>query len=295
MSSSLTTLFAIPKPMTGDAERLQRNAFTSWKFLADRVHVILLGDDAGVAEAAREFGFDHCGDLQRSSQGTPLLDQAFSVARQSGTAPFLTYVNADILLGMDFLDALENLKRQPLGRFLGIGRRWESVLEESIESWSNDDVERWIARQRREVPTASVVCKDYFVFPRHLFNAIPSFCVGRGNWDNWMVRQAHRQGMPVIDLSESVTAVHQPHHHGHSGGRYRTYVSGEEAKRNQKLAGGRHLLLGAFANYTLRRGGPVEKLGWRAFSRHLDDVPRFLKLLSSFRNMTTETTHRDRP
>lgn len=290
MSDKLATLFAIPKSMEGDAARLQRNAFESWKRLADRVQIILLGDDVGVAQAAREFGFSHQGNLKRTAQGTPLLDGAFAAARQSAATSFLAYVNADILLGSDFLDALESLNRQPLARFLGIGRRWESQLVESIESWSTEELEQWIREQRRSVPTASVVCKDYFVFPRHLFTNIPGFAVGRGNWDNWMVRQAHRLGMPVIDLSESVTAVHQPHQHGHSGGRYRTYVSGEEAKRNQELAGGRHLLLGAFANHRLQRGGPVVKLGWRAISRHLEDVPRFLKLLSSFRNMRSATT-----
>ncbi len=274
-------LFSIPKPLQGPSERLQRNAFESWRRLGPSVEVVLLGDEFGVAEAAREFDFLHWPNLNRNPHGTPLLSDAWSAVRQATTARQFLYTNADILFDQCLVQAAMALDAWPMNRYLAIGQRIESDLESEIQNWSDEQFRDWIGRQQSERPRASVVCKDYFLFPRHLYLSIPDFAVGRGNWDNWMVFQAHRQGIPVVDLTEQVVALHQPHDHQHSGGRRQAYVVGDEARENQRLAGGRHLLVGSHASHYLREHGQVVPIGWRWIPRATSDIPRFVDLLRS--------------
>ncbi|MBL8889572.1 MAG: hypothetical protein JNL67_06305 [Planctomycetaceae bacterium] len=274
-------LLTIPKPHLGTVERLQNNAFDSWRRLGDQVHVILLGDEPGVAESARDFGFGHVPKIQRNRFGTPIIGSAFKLARQSTAATQLLYTNADILFDRSLLSAAAAVDSWPQNRYLAIGQRIESDLETDIRQWPESKLCEWTQQQRQVRPRASILCKDYFLFPRHLFNTVPDFAVGRGNWDNWMVYHAHCQGIPVIDLTHQVAALHQAHDHQHSGNRRQAYVSGDEARENQRLAGGRHLLLGSHASHRLNEQGEVVPMGWRWISRGLGDAPRFVNLLRS--------------
>ena len=50
------TIFTAPKPFTNPhINIIQRNAIQAWKRLAD-VDVILIGDEAGIPETAKELG-----------------------------------------------------------------------------------------------------------------------------------------------------------------------------------------------------------------------------------------------
>jgi len=69
---SLITLFSAPKPFTNShIAMIQRNAIKSWTLLPD-VEVILLGEEAGLAEAAKELGVKHISNVARNESGTPL-------------------------------------------------------------------------------------------------------------------------------------------------------------------------------------------------------------------------------
>lgn len=50
------TIFAVPKPFRGQIGIIQRNAIQSWTKLKLRPEIILLGNDEGTQEIAREFG-----------------------------------------------------------------------------------------------------------------------------------------------------------------------------------------------------------------------------------------------
>jgi len=39
------TIFAIPKPFSGEFDRIQRNAISSWKSLPGAPQIILFGDE----------------------------------------------------------------------------------------------------------------------------------------------------------------------------------------------------------------------------------------------------------
>jgi hypothetical protein len=229
----LLTLFTVPKAFTGHSGLIQRNAIGSWKQLQTDVDVILCGDDVGVAEAAEEMGVRHIPHVERNDYGTPILSSVFSAARAASPSPLLGYVNADIILFRDFVAAAAQLPEN----HLMIGGRWDIELSRQLDFRGS-----WESELRRTIETTGVRAPplwiDYFVFSRKgLLADLPPFAVGRPFWDNWMIYRARSLGIPVVDATRSVDAVHQNHDYKHvplgSGSRW----DGPEAEANAALAG----------------------------------------------------------
>jgi hypothetical protein len=228
------TLFTIPKAFTDPhVSLIQRNALASWRRLAPAVEVLVMGDDPGVAEAAREYGATHVGDVARNEFGTPLLDASFAEAAARGRGQLLCYVNADIVLLDDFVDALRRLPDTP---YLAIGRRWDCNITAPLDFSDGDaSLREWAISNGQLDPGRG---SDYFVFRRDTDFALPAFAVGRPGWDNWMMGRALRLRLPLIDITESVTAIHQNHDYGHVAKAVGSDWEGPEAERNRQLAGG---------------------------------------------------------
>lgn len=233
---ALITLFSAPKPFTNPHIALiQRNAIRSWLSLGEAVEVFLVGDEAGMAEAARELGVPQLAPVACNPQGTPLVSSIFSLARQASHSPLLAYVNADILLLPDFLVAARMVFRQ-VERFLLIGQRWDLDVTEPLDFGSGWEQRLWeqVRHRGRMHPPAG---SDYFLFPRQLFTELPDFAIGRAGWDNWMIYHARQQGWLVIDGTPSIRVVHQNHDYSHLPGNLPHYDH-PESQHNQALAGG---------------------------------------------------------
>jgi hypothetical protein len=229
----IVTLFTVPKPWTGHVGVIQHNAVGSWKELGDQVEVILCGDEDGVGSAAARLGVRHVPDVERNEYGTPLLDSAFRAARDASQSPLLAYANADIILFRDFLDAAARLPPT----HLMCGARWNVDLEEQL------DFDRpWESHVRRLIETngfrAPPFYIDYFVFSRDSpLVDLPRFAVGRPRWDNWMIFRARTLGIPVVDATRYVDAVHQSHDYSHIPNGSGELWYGPEADANAALAG----------------------------------------------------------
>jgi len=111
---------------------IQRNAIRSWVELGDRVQVVLLGEEDGLAEAARDLHVLHLPEVGRNELGTPLISSLFSQARRVNQSPLLAYVNADIILFPDFVTAAARMVEQ-VNRFLMVGQRWDMQIIELLD------------------------------------------------------------------------------------------------------------------------------------------------------------------
>ncbi len=240
------TIFSIPKPFDRQTTVIQTNAIASWKQLSPHAEIILIGDEQGVSECATEWGAKHFPQCERNAQGTPLLSSAFEIAHRESTSPLLMYCNCDVILFADLISVLHGLMRSELSRFVAYGRRTDLSIDQEINFNAADSMNALKLKCRKQGVPASIVCKEYFAFRRETFNSIPPFAVGRGNWDNWMIQSSKQRDIPVVDLSSCVTAVHQNHNYAHVGhSRWKCYVAGDEARENQRLAGGKHLVTGS--------------------------------------------------
>lgn len=266
-------IYTAPKPFTDPHIRtIQRNAIRSWQALGDTVEIWLVGDEEGVAETASEFGVGYIPDVQRNSSGTPLIDSIFNTVRESSTAPYFCYVNADILLFRDLLRTLE-LVHSKYNQFLLIGQRWDVEIKTELDihpGWEVEFIPGCLDRARLHTAVGS----DYFAFPRDEFTDIPAFAVGRAGWDNWMIFHARQQKMAVINATEGITAIHQNHDFSHLPGG-KIHRKQPESLDNLILAGGRERMFTLYdTNKVIAEGKIVHPpLGREGLIREISIFP----------------------
>ncbi len=269
----MLTIFTIPKAFSGHIGNIQRNAIRSWKQFGSECEVILLGDDAGTAEVANELGVRHIPAIARSREGKPLISSVFAEAQSAASHSILCYVNADIILMDDFLQAVRSVARQE-SSFLLVGRRWDCDVHEPFD-FSNGWEPRLRCLLAENGRLHAHTGIDYFVFPRGLWAEIPPFAIGRGAWDNWLIYQAKSQGTPVIDLTPMVEVAHQNHDYGYVGGRKSDPFNSPGAAENLALAGGyARLYTVADANFQLTSKGIRRNLTPYYFYRRLVTLSR---------------------
>lgn len=232
----MITLFTLPKPFTGVTATIQRNAIQSWLQLHPACEIILLGDEPGIEGTAVEFGLSHLSNIPCNPYGTPFLDQAFEMVQAAAHNQRLVYVNTDMILFDDFLEAIQRLG---FPRFLMAGCRCNlninTPLDFNNNRWYTDLRERACRVGTMQPPMGS----DYFVFIKGTLGKLLPFVVGRPGWDNWMIYHARASGMPVIDATRAVLAIHQNHDYrhvkeGYDPGSY----NGPEADYNLQIMGG---------------------------------------------------------
>ena len=261
----MITLFSTPKPFRGHIDTIQRNALKSWKLLHADVQVILFGEDEGTVEVCHELGLRHVSEVVRSEHGTKRLDSIFGQVQKIARYEILSYVNCDIILTAEFIDALKRLLAWQ-SKFLMVGRRWDTDVNHALDFSRNDWQEKIIARAHNEGFQRFYHNIDYFVFPRGLYTEIPPLVVGRVWWDHWLVGKARACGAAVVDVSEVVCAIHQNHDYEYHAQGITGVLQDEEARRNYELAH-RDTRLGTIEDATYRltaAGIQPNRLYWLA-------------------------------
>ncbi len=232
---TLLTLFSAPKPFTNPhIAMIQRNAIRSWTLLPD-VEVILLGEETGLAEVAKEFSVRHIPNVARNESGVPLISSMFQLAREHSNSDLLCIVNADMILMSDFVEAARR-SRMLRDKFVLLSQRWDYDITSPL-----DFAEGWESRLRESVRKQNQLHRpagsDYFLFPKSCYQDIPNFTIGRAGWDNWMIYKARKEGWAVIDCTPSVMIVHQNHDYSHLPDG-KSHHAHPETNENIRLAGG---------------------------------------------------------
>jgi hypothetical protein len=230
------TILGLPKPFRGHIGIIQRNAITSWTKLLPRPDIYVFGEEEGVAEIAAGLGINHLKDIARNRFGTPLLDDLLHRAREFTRTSLLCYVNSDIILLPEFVDAVVCIHKE-FSKFLGVSHRLNIDLQEPLNFATDGE-----ARLRLEIiplgapgnPTAI----DVFVFPTDLYEQVPALALGRAWFDQWLIKDARLREIPVVDMTRVARAIHQNHEYGHIAGGQDGAYRGEEAQHNLEIYGG---------------------------------------------------------
>ena len=213
---------------------IQRNAIKSWTLLPE-VEVILLGEETGLVEAARELGVKHIPNVARNESGTPLISSMFQLARENSNSKLLCIINADMILMPDFIEAA-NQTIKLKDKFVLLSQRWDLDVTQPLDfstGWENRL--RSVVRGQGELhrPAGS----DFFLFSKSCYTDVPNFTIGRAGWDNWMIYKARKEGWAVIDGTPSVMIVHQNHDYSHLPGG-KPHYEHPDTNINIRLAGG---------------------------------------------------------
>jgi hypothetical protein len=238
---AVLSLFSVPKTFAGAAAVIQDNAVASWTRLGNDCDIVLLGDDPGVAAAAARHGVRHQPVIARNALGTPLLSAVLRQMDESARFPLVALVNADIVLLDDFLPAVLSVSRNNRN-FMLVASRYNCRIDTPLRFENGWDAALRV-QARAENQMYPAAGSDIFVFHRGLFGEVPELAIGRGYWDNWLMRDARRNHASLIDATACLTSVHQEHGYGHVPGvpaaaDDESVYRGEEGRRNLALAGG---------------------------------------------------------
>jgi hypothetical protein len=231
-ATSAMTIFAVPKAREGNAGTIQRNAVRSWTRLGAS-QVILCGDEAGTTELASEFGADHIPSVRRNDFGTPLLSSVFSEVEARARHDLLCYTNADLIFFPELLDAVGRITAMK-DRFLIVGGTRNLAVDEEL----SEETEDWRRLRERALTSGEdrgVYALDFFIFRRGAIGRLPDFAVGRPYWDSWMVWNARRRRLAVVDISPTTLVVHQAHDYAHVKQATGPRWVGPELDRNLEL------------------------------------------------------------
>lgn len=217
----MLTIFTIPKQFTDThINIIQRNAIKSWTLLRPACEIILIGNDEGVAEVAKEFNVKHIPGVKINEFNTPLLNSAFKLAGEKSANEILMYLNADIILTGDLQNIINKLPKE---KFLAVGKRWDINIDKEINFDKNKNL---YDDEKIHSPSGM----DYFIFKKGSFKNMPDLAVGRVGWDNWMIFNARKNNIKTIDLSDVLKVYHQ--NHGYSGTNNAERKTNPEAQKN---------------------------------------------------------------
>jgi hypothetical protein len=289
----MLTVFSIPKAFTGHIGVIQRNAIRSWTRLEPRPEIVLLGDDAGTADVARELGVQHIPEIASNVHGTPLLSDMFGRAEARASSELMCYVNADIVLTQEFASAIAAVSGA-LAEFLLVSKRINVDMAEELNfapGWK----EALLGRARDGRVSGDHTAIDVFVFGKGMYSRIPNFAIGRLWFDQWLIKSARQRGIAVVDASIVAPVLHQNHDYNHvSGGEARVW-RGAEAAENFRLYGGkRHAYTLLSVTHELHEGGGLRRVRcrealfavkhalWNLFVRRTVDMREPLRLRRKF-------------
>lgn len=237
MSRANITIFTIPKPFTGLFQTLQLNAIRSWMEVSD--DIILFGDELGTAKISQKYDLKHIPHILKSRYGTPIIADALSHVHRLAKHPILVYVNCDMILMPDLAKSIQAVKFE---KYLIVGQRWPLEIDRQIvgsPGWTKKIELLLIAQKSRPVTGGS----DYFIYPKSVNFPMPPFAVGRLFWDSWFIWYARSAGIPIVNATASITAIHQQHYQGFETHSYGELNLGEETQENLRLLGRRSFSL----------------------------------------------------
>lgn len=213
-------LFSVLKPFDfhdGLAGIIQRNAVSSWLRILSKDDILIVGRDA--EDYVHSVGLT-CVPVERNENNVPMLRDVWEWGHVFGDDTRM-YVNGDIILANDLLPTVRAIERK-YNEFLIVGRRIDITVEEEVG-------EDFIEFAREQGKLHGWYGADYFVWRGDFYGDLPNFILGRGKWDNWLIWRALKVGVPVIDATGHITAIHQEHP--------RKFKNDDEKNYNHNIAG----------------------------------------------------------
>ncbi len=264
----MITIFCTPKNFENIFDHIQTNAINSWRELGENIEIIIFGNSYGTKKIAEDINALHISDVKTNDNGVPFLSDLFKKADQLTSNDMLMFINSDIILPPNFISAIKKIKNLP-SKFLMIGHRWDCNINYKIDFKTlSSDKQFWrkiFINSIKHSPSGI----DYFIFKKKTFENLPDFVVGRPGYDNWIVWNARRRWIPVIDLSNEIKVFHQNHHFKfHNLKKDPKIFMEEDGLKNMEIIG-KNVLNILDANYLLIKNKIIKNLKIEFKNRNL--------------------------
>lgn len=279
------TLFSTMRPFVeAHTILIQRNAIQSWLALRPRPQIILMGDDVGIAEIAREFSVQHVPDVEKNDRGIPMRSSMCRIAHAAADHELLCIINSDIIVLDHFFNALSSIS---LEQFVAAGRRYDLDVDEAIDAESDDWQSTLRARMHNEGALNGPSTLDYVVYPKSITPPVlPPFPMNSLGWDPWFLYAHRRRGIPVVNATQVIDVIHQNHQsYDDWRRRWKAWFKDPRAMTALRAAGGfSSMMTLREADYVLTRDGLRRPLRNRILSSLVTTFP-YRKALGLKRRM----------
>jgi hypothetical protein len=212
----MITLFTTTKDFVGQNKINQTNAIKSWLASDYKVHIMLFGRSLGIEVFDKHPNITILDKVKTSDTGVPVINYMFDVASKLSTYPICCFLNADIILTKQFFDDILTIHQKLKRSYLVVGQRLDVDVSELLEfshEWEESFKLKYQSKMQIHPPYGS----DFFVFPKGQYTEanLPPMLVGRPAWDNYMIYDARKKRIKLIDLSKSNMVIHQNHDYSH--------------------------------------------------------------------------------
>ncbi len=200
----------------------------------------------------------------------------------------LMFINADIILPINFLDSVHPLLKKRR-RFLMVGHRWDMDVKHFINFNDKNYLKSfWESAQNKSIKHACTGI-DYFIYKKNTFKNLPDFAIGRPGYDNWLLWYSRRHMLQVIDATSEIQAIHQNHHFRfHNLNRDPKVILESDGIKNKNLMGKNHLNL-LDTNYFISNGIIKKKKSMDYVNRNLGKLsvifPEFSLLFKIYKKI----------
>lgn len=153
-------------------------------------------------------------------QGIPVLnDMVMNILKKFPKSEFYGFVNSDILFDPGLIETFNFVKSQTRDRpVLLIGQRTNVNFTERMDVHSPKEVLK--LAEKGKIMRAYAI--DYFLTDRSFpWDKFPDLVIGRHQYDNYFVHFSLMQNVSVIDVTETVKAIHQTTKDGNNSGNHR--------------------------------------------------------------------------
>ncbi|XP_014771269.1 uncharacterized protein LOC106869864 [Octopus bimaculoides] len=190
--------------------KIHINSLNNWLSLGYDVRVILfLNDSVNYSECScpncEIWSVPVAGEV-----GVPILKHMFLYVLRNINSTFYAYVNSDILFNSNLIPTLELIDQKidySTSPVFIVGRRTNVMNLTEQEASSGSSIEN-AARHRGKIFRSDA--EDYFFTTKNYpWENIPELIVGSPAYDNWLVTYSLISRFVVIDVTNTVLAVHQ--------------------------------------------------------------------------------------
>jgi len=230
----MITILSSPKPFKGNDKLNQYRAIESWKNVPNS-EIMLFGNSEGINQAGNDLNVKVVNNIKQTDEGLPYFNSIIDYANRYGLFGIQMYINCDIVI-----DNIETaLQFITFKKFLLIGERLDLSKDIFIDIIDKGYKKKLINKlDNNQVKMHGPTGIDYFIFPKGIWDTLPEIIVGRGAYDSALLAHCKRNGIPLIDASLVIIALHQFHDYNHVKKGKNEVFYGNNAKENKKAAGG---------------------------------------------------------
>jgi hypothetical protein len=224
------------------------------------------------------MGIKHVTNIKSTLIGVPYFNAIADHAKQYARHDTQIFLNCDILMTDSLLKAV---KRVTFKKYLMIGQRIDLHEDAEFAPERTDWIDQLNQLEKnKKISLHPPSGKDYFVFPRGLWDGISPLIVGRLWYDDGLLAFCFERSIPIIDATYDIISIHQFHGYNHLPGGVKEYNFGSDVEFNaHRLRSTHSSPLVSDANWILR-SGKLEK----SYAR--GDRLRYMELVARYKLKT---------